>query len=62
MTKHSTTTVLPENFIKASKETGFTQNQIKVNLHENYDHSYYFISTFAPEHVKFHATILKAHL
>ncbi|GJN93261.1 hypothetical protein Rhopal_006308-T1 [Rhodotorula paludigena] len=52
--------LLPENFIAARDAAGFSSKDIEVNLHENYDHSYYFISTFAPAHVKFHAKILKA--
>ncbi|KAK4046234.1 hypothetical protein OIV83_006213 [Microbotryomycetes sp. JL201] len=52
--------LLPENFIAARDEAGFSDSQVKVNLHENYDHSYYFISTFAPAHVKYHAKFLKA--
>ncbi|KAM0791080.1 hypothetical protein ACM66B_004371 [Microbotryomycetes sp. NB124-2] len=51
--------LLPENFIAARNEAGFTDNQVQVNLHDDYDHSYYFISTFAPAHVKFHAKFLK---
>lgn len=27
----------------------------RVRMQEGYDHSYYFISTFASEHVAFHA-------
>ena len=26
-----------------------------VRMHEGYDHSYYFMSTFMEDHVKFHA-------
>lgn len=40
--------VLPENFIAARDAAGFTEKDVSVNLHDNYDHSYYFISTFAP--------------
>lgn len=29
-------------------------------MQDGFDHSYYFISTFTPEHVKFHAKYLKA--
>jgi len=29
-------------------------------LQDGFDHSYYFISTFTPEHVAFHAKYLKA--
>ncbi|KAK4052617.1 hypothetical protein OIO90_004245 [Microbotryomycetes sp. JL221] len=53
--------LLPENLIKARDAQGFSQSQVQVNLHDDYDHSYYFISTFAPDHVKFHAEHLKAH-
>ncbi|GAA6021246.1 hypothetical protein JCM11491_001522 [Sporobolomyces phaffii] len=52
--------LLPENFIKARDEAGFTRDQVSVNLHANYDHSYWFISTFGPSHVKFHADILNS--
>ncbi|SCZ97574.1 BZ3500_MvSof-1268-A1-R1_Chr4-3g07259 [Microbotryum saponariae] len=52
--------LLPENFIEAAKKAGFSEEQVKVSLHEGYDHSYYFISTFAPGHVKYHAKYLKA--
>ncbi|KAH8921568.1 carbohydrate esterase family 1 protein [Atractiella rhizophila] len=52
--------LLPEEFVKVAKEKGYTDDQIKVNFREGYDHSYYFISTFAPDHVKFHAKYLKA--
>ena len=42
-----------ENFIKAVKE-----NEVKgvvVNIEEGFDHSYFFISTFVPQHCEFHA-------
>lgn len=44
------------NFVEAVKGT-----KVKCNarLHEGYDHSYYFISSFMPEHVDFHAKYLK---
>ncbi|GAA5953547.1 hypothetical protein JCM10213_009319 [Rhodosporidiobolus nylandii] len=51
--------LLPENLIAARDAAGFSAEQVEVNLHQNYDHSYYFISTFAPAHIKFHAAILK---
>ncbi|POY74694.1 putative S-formylglutathione hydrolase [Rhodotorula taiwanensis] len=51
--------LLPENFIAARDAAGFTEKDVSVNLHDNYDHSYYFISTFAPAHIKFHAQVLK---
>ncbi|BGP03096.1 S-formylglutathione hydrolase [Rhodotorula toruloides] len=51
--------LLPENFIAARDAAGFSSKDVEVNLHEHYDHSYYFISTFAPAHIRFHAQILK---
>ncbi|KAI2637546.1 carbohydrate esterase family 1 protein [Xylaria nigripes] len=41
--------LLPENFEKAVKENGVTG--VTVRYQENYDHSYFFISTFAQDHV-----------
>lgn len=40
--------LLPENFEKAAKSAG---KSVKVNYREGYDHSYFFISTFASDHV-----------
>ncbi|GAA5868577.1 hypothetical protein JCM3774_005434 [Rhodotorula dairenensis] len=51
--------LLPENFIAARDAAGISDKDVSVSLHDNYDHSYYFISTFAPAHVKFHAQVLK---
>ncbi|KAG8884922.1 hypothetical protein FRB98_002083 [Tulasnella sp. 332] len=44
--------LLPENFVTAAKEAGFDEQAVHVREHAGYDHSYYFISTFAPVHVK----------
>lgn len=52
--------LLPENFVKAARGAGFDESQVKVREQEGYDHSYYFISTFGREHVRFHAKFLKA--
>lgn len=52
--------LLPENFLKAARESGYDEVQVRVRSHEGYDHSYYFISTFASDHVHFHANFLKA--
>ncbi|XP_006454005.1 hypothetical protein AGABI2DRAFT_113763 [Agaricus bisporus var. bisporus H97] len=52
--------LLPENFLKAARDAGYDEFQVRVRHHEGYDHSYYFISTFASDHVHFHANFLKA--
>lgn len=52
--------LLPENFLKKARETGYDEVQVRVRKQEGYDHSYYFISTFAADHVHFHANFLKA--
>ncbi|KAI1268467.1 carbohydrate esterase family 1 protein [Xylariaceae sp. FL1019] len=41
--------LLPENFEKAVKENGATG--VTVRYQEHYDHSYFFISSFAQDHV-----------
>ncbi|KAL2271875.1 hypothetical protein VTJ83DRAFT_1246 [Remersonia thermophila] len=41
--------LLPENLEKAAKEAGV--QGLTVRYHEDYDHSYYFVSTFAADHV-----------
>ncbi|KAI0909607.1 carbohydrate esterase family 1 protein [Ustulina deusta] len=48
--------LLPENFEKAAKEAGVTG--LTVRYQENYDHSYYFISSFAQDHVEHAAKYL----
>ncbi|KAF9513036.1 hypothetical protein BS47DRAFT_1376825 [Hydnum rufescens UP504] len=52
--------LLPENFSAAARSAGFTESQVDVREQPGYDHSYYFISTFVPEHIKFHSKFLKA--
>ncbi|PWW75353.1 S-formylglutathione hydrol [Tuber magnatum] len=42
--------LLPENFKMAAGDKG-----IQVRYQEGYDHSYFFISSFAGDHVDFHA-------
>ncbi|KAL7419301.1 hypothetical protein Q5752_006138 [Cryptotrichosporon argae] len=42
----------------AARDSG--HNGVRVRVHHGFDHSYYFVSTFAPEHVRFHAQFLKA--
>lgn len=43
-----------ELIIEASKDTSW-EGMIDVKMVDGFDHSYYFISTFVPEHAKFHA-------
>jgi len=52
--------LLPENFLKAARDGGHDEVQVRVRSHEGYDHSYFFISTFGADHVHFHANFLKA--
>lgn len=49
--------LLPENLEKVAHEVGQT---ITVRRHKDYDHSYYFISAFIDDHIKFHSKRLKA--
>ncbi|SJX64888.1 probable esterase D [Sporisorium reilianum f. sp. reilianum] len=49
--------LLPENFRDVAQDKGL--KGVQVRLQDGYDHSYYFVSTFAEEHVKFHAKFLK---
>lgn len=50
--------LLPENFQKVAHDKGF--NGVNVRLQQGYDHSYYFVSSFAQDHVRFHAKFLNA--
>ncbi|KAI0936732.1 hypothetical protein AcV5_004798 [Taiwanofungus camphoratus] len=52
--------LLPENFLKAARDVGYDEVQVRVRDHDGYDHSYYFISTFGADHIHFHANFLKA--
>ncbi|KAL3695204.1 hypothetical protein R1sor_009280 [Riccia sorocarpa] len=45
----------PENFKKAAEAAGVTVN---LRIQSGYDHSYYFVSTFIPDHVSHHAKAL----
>ncbi|TFY83402.1 hypothetical protein EWM64_g610 [Hericium alpestre] len=57
---YQTGQLLPEIFLKAAREAGHDEVQVRVREQEGYDHSYYFISTFGEDHVHFHANFLKA--
>lgn len=48
--------LLPENFEKAVKEAGVTG--VTLRYQKDYDHSYFFISTFAEDHVEHAAKYL----
>lgn len=52
--------LLPENFLKAARNAGYDEVQVRVRDQNGYDHSYYFMSTFAADHIHFHANFLKA--
>ncbi|KXJ26183.1 S-formylglutathione hydrolase [Exaiptasia diaphana] len=49
--------LLPDNLVEASKSTNV---KVTLRMQEDYDHSYYFISTFMGDHVKHHTKYLKA--
>lgn len=44
--------LLTENIVKATK---LTKQAIDIQFRDGYDHSYYYISTFIDQHVRFHA-------
>lgn len=39
--------LLPENFLKAARDAGYDEVQVRVRSQEGYDHSYYFVSSHA---------------
>lgn len=45
----------PEMLQAAAKVSGYP---LTLNMHEGYDHSYYFISSFIEQHMRFHAVHL----
>jgi len=46
----------PEVLVAAAQTSGYP---LTLNIHQGYDHSYYFISSFIAEHLAFHAQYLK---
>lgn len=46
----------PEVFDAACRKAG---QPLTLRLHEGYDHSYYFISTFVEDHLRFHHKLLQ---
>ena len=47
----------PEALEAACKGVGYTN--VNFRMQEGYDHSYFFISSFVEDHVRFHAHELK---
>lgn len=45
----------PDSLVLVAKKSGYP---LEVNFHDGYDHSYYFISSFIEQHLRFHATYL----
>ena len=45
----------PEALVAAAKASNYP---LQLDLHEGYDHSYYFISSFIEDHLRFHASHL----
>lgn len=46
--------LLPENFLEAAKSAG-NDKGIQLRMQPDYDHSYYFMATFADDHVEWAA-------
>lgn len=49
--------LLPGNLSDASLQSKFA-NKLNLRVHDSYDHSYYFIATFAADHIEHHAKYL----
>lgn len=49
--------LVPEHFEAAAKQSGL---DVELRLQPDYDHSYFFISTFIAEHLEHHAKYLKS--
>ena len=43
--------LLPENFVNAAKESGADKGGGQLRMQPDYDHSYFFMASFADEHV-----------
>jgi S-formylglutathione hydrolase len=43
--------LLPEKFVEAAKESGHEKEDVVVRMQDGYDHSYYFVASFAEDHV-----------
>ncbi|KAF2095481.1 S-formylglutathione hydrol [Rhizodiscina lignyota] len=51
--------LLPENFVAAAKEAG-NDKGVQLRMQKDYDHSYFFMASFADEHVEWAAKRLGA--
>lgn len=49
--------LLPEDFASAIGQSSYAGN-LELRKHDGYDHSYFFVSTFAEDHVSHHAKYL----
>ncbi len=49
------TSLLPENLERSCREANV---KLELRYQQGYDHSYYFISTFIEDHIKFHSKFL----
>lgn len=49
--------LLPEDLVEASKGTPY-EGHINLRLHDGYDHSYFFVSSFAKDHIEHAAKYL----
>ena len=49
--------LLPENFLEAAKKAG-NDKGIKLRMQPEYDHSYFFMASFADEHIDWAAKAL----
>ncbi len=44
--------LLPENFLKAARDAGYDEVQVRVRSQDGYDHSYYFVRPLSrPSHM-----------
>ncbi|MFO0676598.1 MAG: S-formylglutathione hydrolase [Polyangiaceae bacterium] len=49
------TELQPEFLVQAAKASG---SSLELRMHDDYDHSYYFVATFLGDHVAHHARVL----
>jgi S-formylglutathione hydrolase len=49
----------PQRFVDAARSAG---QQVTLRMRDGYDHSYYFISTFIDDHLRWHTDQLRGTL